>query len=278
MTTIFRSLRMASVLGLALASATAASADEAQFERYIGIVGLFSGGLEGAELQDGTYLAVIAPRLRGTWAGVQTMFGPSQDAESLAQEVSGACERFPITINPVPPFDVVFRRLTPREDSLTITYSHIGGTTFSPHLDPLELAAYYGLDGPAMKSALMNSLRNIQQDLNIYVADDDIVIFATLGGLTQVFVRCPGDDRLGDPDIAIDDILLRSLEGDLPLMREAANGFLDCGRGILKTVPRADLADLANAVGGGSAAQTAFAETHPELVEQLAACVPADDS
>lgn len=278
MRTKLRSLKAATAIGVGLASATTANADEATFERYLDIARLFTGGLAASELEDGTYPALIAPNLRGNWAQVQALYGPPADAEALAEEVAGACERFPIIINPVAPYGVVFTRTTPRTEALTITYNYAGGTAFSPHLDTLEAAEYYGLDGPAMEGALMNLLREYQEDLNIYVASEDIVVFAPITGRQQFLVRCPGDDRLGDPDLAIEDILLRSLDGDLRTIRAATSGnYLDCGRGVLKTLERADLAELALALDGGEPATTAYGEVHPELVEQLAACVPTDD-
>lgn len=272
----FRHRWSALVLGfVAVVNTSAATADEATFEDYQMVMDLFTTGVGTDVYVSGGYLALIAADIRGRWAALH-LSEPVSDPAMLDQIVGGICENRPTNVNPVAPSRVVMELTNTRtETSLTYDYQYLIGATFTARVDPFEFVAYFGLGRPGLEQAAVNAMRDAQANAQIYVVSHDVFILARSTQL-EFYFRCPGDDGVGNQELAIDDALLRIIDGAFDFLDgDLRAAYLDCGRKALQPATREDLAALYRVIDGGSEIETQFAEDRPEIASGLAVCFAA---
>ena len=258
------------LLAAGLAAPLSAHADEATFQDYLEIDRLFTGGLDTGALRDGTYVQLIAPSVRGSWAAL-SIAGTGLSQTAFDDYVSRACDDRPILVNPVGPYRIAMQRTTIGA-TLATDYVYIGGSTFAPHVDPIDVMAFLQLDRAGLEAIAVTTFADFQADTQLLVVDDSMFV-ALRSGRPETFVRCPGDDRVGDADLAVEDVLWRSFEGSLNALDAATRSqYLDCGRNAFRPLDREGIAELVAAIDGGQATAALFAEAHPVMIDALAAC------
>ncbi len=268
-------------LGLAaMLQAPVAVADEASYEAYRAILGLFTAGADTTVYFDGSYPTLIAPHIRGNWAALRFREAVA-DAETLDDVVGRQCENGPTIVNPLAPSRVVMQRTnTATEQQMTYDYLYVIGATFSPRIDPMEMIAFFGFDRPGLEQTATAALADAQADSEIYVVNDDMFVLVRNTQL-EFYLRCPGDDGLGDRDLAIEDTLWRALalNGSSDLFdAQLRAAYLDCGRKLLAPATRDDVVAMVNAVDQGEEASDGFGNEHPDIAEGLARCIVAAEA
>lgn len=184
----FLALALCASLGLTPPATAQSAADIV--EQYRAAHGIFlPAGLDIVEQR--VYIRDLLTALQGDWVPATSASEGTADLD--VKFLTGFCEKGKALRFDAPkPYQFTLTR-SGRGDGLTETYDFVSGQIFQKRVDDADFISFMNIDvnRPKLAASMLQGANRFGPVAIFQPSPDIFVIFPMLGGITQIYARCP---------------------------------------------------------------------------------------